>query len=147
MNLFPKIFIPVFFFFSFLFSQESFENQFLILLNEKRIESGNTPLTLDPLLQKLATEWSAHLAQKQKLFHRSSSFLIDFLKSHSYQFLSENLHQSPQGKDPLAVLNRWMKSPVHRKNLLEPKINRMGIFYSLGKSGDFYVVWNGGKTD
>lgn len=121
-----------------------FESQLLLQLNALRAAETLPPLALDPKLQALALEWSTHLSQEQRAFHRSSSSLIDFLKKESYSFLSENLHNSSQGNNPAFVLQRWMNSPVHRKNLLQPKITQMGIASTQGKDGVWYVVWNGG---
>jgi len=121
-----------------------FESQLLIELNALRATETLPPLSLDPKLQSLASQWSIHLGQEQKAFHRSSSSLLEFIKKESYSFLSENLHNSPQGNDPAFVLQRWMNSPVHRKNLLQPKITKMGVSCTQGKDGVWYVVWNGG---
>ncbi len=120
-----------------------FETEFLNQLNRVRSEEKLPLLLLDPTLQAFSQEWSSHLAQEQKQVHRSSSSLIEFIKKHSYSYASENLHSSPQGNDPSFVLQRWMNSPIHRKNLLHPKLTHIGITTTQGKEGAWYVVWNG----
>ncbi len=120
-----------------------FEIEFLNQLNRVRSQEKLPSLLLDPTVQALSQEWSSHLAQEQKTVHRSSCSLIEFIKKHSYSFASENLHHSPQGNDPSFVLHRWMNSPIHRKNLLHPKLTHMGITTTQGKEGIWYVVWNG----
>ncbi|MES2308494.1 MAG: CAP domain-containing protein [Verrucomicrobiota bacterium] len=128
-------------------TKEEFESQFLLKLNEVRATEGVPALTIEPKLTALSQEWSLHLAQEQKAYHRSSSSLYDFLKTESFGFLSENLHNSDRGNDPSFVLQRWLHSPVHQKNLLQPKIRCMGISLSQGKDGVWYVVWNGGAKN
>lgn len=104
----------------------------------------NSLLKIDPKLSSLADQWALHLVREPKPYHRSQSSLIDFIKTNSYRFLSENLHRSPQGNQPSHVLQRWLQSPVHRKNLLQPKIRFMGISTQKATSGEWTVVWNGG---
>ncbi len=126
------------------YSPSDFEAHFLDQLNHLRSIEKLPTLSIDPQLQLLSKEWSVHLAQEQKAFHRSSSSLLEFCKKESFSLLSENLHNSPQGNAPAYVLKRWMNSSVHRKNLLQSKITQMGISLTQGTDGVWYVVWNGG---
>ena len=57
-----------------------------------------------------------------------SKFFQQLLKIYRYSAIAENVAQGQ--KNPSQVVNAWMKSPGHRKNILSPKYTEIGVGYS-----------------
>ncbi len=113
------------------------------IINQERATNHLPPLVSSPLLNQIASEWATHLASKQTLKHRSSTELIAFLKKYSWRRMNENLHAFPEASDPAVVVRSWMKSPVHRRNCLDPELTLAGAALILGADGKVYAVFNG----
>ena len=56
------------------------------------------------------------------------------------RFMAENIAQGLF--EPMEVVERWMGSPGHRKNILHPRAEEIGIGMALGDTEDgFKVIW------
>jgi uncharacterized protein YkwD len=55
--------------------------------------------------------------------------------------LAENLHRSFGYNDPAAVaVDGWLKSPGHRRNLLNPNFRLTGIGVARARDGTWYAA-------
>lgn len=95
------------------------------LINEYRGYNGLRPLDLAPDLSALASEHSAKMAEYRRLSHDG---FRDRLDRTSARLCVENVGMNFQ--DPETELDGWRASPGHNRNLLEPKVTRMGIAMS-----------------
>jgi uncharacterized protein YkwD len=114
--------------------------------NRIRAEHDLGPLQRDARLDAYAQEWAEHLAEIGKLEHRSGRMLDLFLTVNGARLLNENLHYSWGFTTPLLALDGWMKSPPHRRNLLEEKITHAGFGFATRPKGNqtqIFVVFNG----
>jgi uncharacterized protein YkwD len=133
---------------SFCSHAESFtpaQKTFLDEINTYRKEYEQKPIVLDEDLCHLSQVWAEQLALEDRRYHRPH--LIDYCKKFGYKFMSENLHQTSADISATEVVDSWMRSKKgHRENLLYPELARMGIGWAKSKSGNLYVVWNGGNV-
>jgi hypothetical protein len=99
------------------------------LTNEKRIQNGLSPLTLNSTLSQaalakgndmLADDYWAHFAPDGT---SPWSFFAQF--GYSYKYAGENLARD--FRDPSSAVEAWMNSPSHRENLLSSKYRDIGI--------------------
>ena len=101
---------------------EAFVAQLWALINDYRLEQGLPPLRPADELVALATEHSEAMASQHVLTHEG--FRARYERSGS-KVCVENLgwnHRTAQ-----ALLEGWRQSPSHHRNLLNPKVERVGI--------------------
>ena len=92
------------------------------LINEYRARNGLTPLVLAADLNVLAVEHSAKMADTRRLSHEGFRDRFDRTRA---RICVENV--GVNFPHPEAQLAGWQASPGHHRNLLEPKVARMGI--------------------
>lgn len=112
--------------------ESSFTNparEVLRLVNQERAKAGLKPLVLHDGLSKVAELRSKDMALFNYFDHNSPNYGSPFemMKSMgiTYRAAGENIalgYDSPEG-----VVKGWMDSPGHRKNILNPSFNKMGI--------------------
>ena len=92
------------------------------LINEYRSHKGLSPLQVVPDLSEIASEHSVEMAQYGRLSH--DGFMERFDRTGA-RICVENVGWNfPHAE---AQLDGWRASPGHHRNLLEPKVARMGI--------------------
>jgi uncharacterized protein YkwD len=110
------------------------EQALLVLTNADRAANGLAPLELDPDTLVIARQRAASQIDVPTLTHYNADgdlAFVDLLASAkvSYQLAGENLARA-YDNDP-AVTQRieqaLMRSPLHRKNILEHTFNRVAI--------------------
>jgi len=101
---------------------EGFARRLAELINDYRQRQGLDPLSPADDLAVLADEHSSSMATQRLLSHEG--FRARFQRANS-RICVENVgwnHRTPE-----ALLEGWRQSPEHHRNLLEPKVARMGI--------------------
>jgi uncharacterized protein YkwD len=92
------------------------------LINEYRARNGMAPLELAPDLNMLAAEHAVQMVADRRLSHDGFRDRFDRTRA---RICVENVgFNFPHAE---AQLDGWRASPGHHRNLLEPKIARMGI--------------------
>ena len=100
----------------------SYSRHLAQLINEYRWRNGLGPLQLVSDLNAIASQHSTDMAQLQRLSH--DGFMQRFDRTGA-QLCVENVGVNfPHAE---AQLDGWRASPGHHRNLLEPKVARMGI--------------------
>lgn len=109
-------------------------DQLLALTNEKRIEQGLSPLSINSQLSAAAESKARDMLTKNYWAHNSPDGTTpwDFIKGsgYSYVYAGENLARG--FSDPSEVINAWMASPEHRQNMLSPNFNNIGFAIATG---------------
>jgi len=109
-------------------------DQLLALTNEKRIEQGLSPVTINGQLSAAAEGKARDMLTKNYWAHNSPDGTTpwDFIKGsgYSYVYAGENLARG--FSDPSEVVNAWMASPEHRQNMLSPNFNNIGFAIATG---------------
>jgi len=92
------------------------------LINRYRESQGLSPLALAQDLVTIAAEHSTDMAARRHLTHEG--FHERFKRTGSRMCVENVGWNYPTAE---ALLEGWRKSPEHHRNLLEPKVERMGI--------------------
>ncbi|WP_155996489.1 CAP domain-containing protein [Verrucomicrobium sp. 3C] len=121
----------------------AFRQELLARINRLREHQDLPPLEADPRLQAASQEWAERLAAERRLRHRSDDSLSSLLEEGGWETINENLYYGSEPLNPGRVLMDWERSPLHRKNLLNPAIRLAGLGRAVGGNGAAYVVFNG----
>lgn len=97
------------------------EAEFLAHLNRIRAEHGLGSLSAHGELTTASRNWSAHLASINDLAHESD---LSRGLSADWRRLGENVGTGPE---VAAMMQAFMNSPAHKKNILEPGFTHVGI--------------------
>ena len=110
------------------------EQTVLNLTNQDRAAQGLGPLAWDPALASAANAHALAMAQAGNLSHQlpGESNVADRSAKQGAHFsaIAENIAFGPS---PASIERQWMHSAPHRANILDPRMNRIGI--SLVSSG------------
>lgn len=98
--------------------------------NIERVQNGLKPLTLNAKLSASAVAKVDDMFTLQYFEHNSPTgkTAADLVRAEGYSFQSvgENLALGDFGNDEKLV-EAWMNSPLHRKNILNPKFTELGL--------------------
>jgi uncharacterized protein YkwD len=112
--------------------------------NGARAQQGLPPLTLDPALTRAAGAYARELARSGVLDHNGpgGSTVDTRAAAHGYDdwtFLGENLATGSGAPDAAALVEAWLRSPEHRRNLLSPDLSEFGAgCYVISGAGPRY---------
>ncbi|WP_077622244.1 CAP domain-containing protein [Sediminibacillus massiliensis] len=99
------------------------------LTNEERRNNGLSELKADGELTEVAQTKSEDMAEKGYFSHTSPTYgsPFDMMQEFGvdYQSAAENIASGQQS--PEAVVDAWMNSPGHRKNILNGNLTHIGI--------------------
>jgi uncharacterized protein YkwD len=115
-------------------------NEVVRLVNEARAAQGLAPLTLDPKLVHAAAAHSQQMASAGTMAHDGIGDGNPHDRIHKVapgaQLTAENVaHGQPNAA---AVVKGWMDSPPHRRNILDPKLTRIGVEVVPARDGTPY---------
>ncbi|WP_051272283.1 CAP domain-containing protein [Shimazuella kribbensis] len=118
------------------------EREVVRLVNIERSKKGLQPLVIDDKLCKIARTKSQDMKDKNYFSHQSPTYgsPFDMLKHFgvSYRTAGENLAAGYPSAS--AVVNGWMNSEGHRKNILNPAYSKIGVGYVSGGSyGNYWT--------
>ena len=97
------------------------------LINDYRKQHGLQPLEPAAMLSELAREHAARMARDNRLSH--DGFEQRLAKTRAPRCV-ENVGDGYE--TPPAAFDAWRNSPVHDRNLLDPKIRYMGLAIERG---------------
>ena len=109
--------------------QATTETKILELMNQKRIETGLIPLTMDSTLLQVARYKSDHMIQYNYFDHTTpdGSKWTSWLKTIGYKYTSTGENIAYNNYDAVELFNQWWNSPGHRANMMNPSYNKVGI--------------------
>jgi uncharacterized protein YkwD len=106
---------------------DDYGSRLATLVNRYRVDNGLPALTPDSTLARLALEHSAAMARAERLSH--DGFQMRGRRS-GYPMCVENVGWNY--RSPAAQLDGWRASPGHDRNMLDPRVKRIGIGESEG---------------
>ncbi len=127
-------------------SASSPEEIILTHTNHARKKAHLAPLRFNGQLRKVAKEQSISMAKTKTLSHEvNGNGLAARIKKHGYAYrnVGENI---AYGCSPSEVVRLWMKSPGHKKNILNPKFAEIGIGIARANDGSLYITQVFGKS-
>lgn len=118
----------------------------VLLANSERNQLGVSPLWWDPALAKAALQHCQRMAQEGEIAHRyGGEANVDQRAAQAgahFSLIEENIGI---GASPAEVHKAWMNSSEHKKNLLNPDVDRVGIAV-LPSHGVLYAVADYART-
>ena len=116
------------------------ERQLFESINRERTAQGLSPLQWDNNLFKAARKHALLMLNLNMLEHQlpNEPKLEDRLAEAGARFaaIAENIAIGPSAE---TIHNGWMKSPGHRKNMLDPRLTSIGIAAVRGPGGLYAV--------
>ncbi|MEH7223998.1 CAP domain-containing protein [Bacillus sp. JJ1566] len=116
----------------------NFERQVIDLTNAQRTKNGLPALKADTALGKVAKTKANDMQQKNYFSHTSPTYgsPFDMMRDMgvSYKTAGENIAKGQAS--PQAVVNAWMNSEGHRKNILNPNFTHIGVGHQA--SGNYW---------
>jgi uncharacterized protein YkwD len=118
------------------------EKELLEMTNAERAKEKLPPLVPNPLLFKVARLHSANMAKKGEMKH-----VLDgktpgertLAGGYDYRKVAENLAVS-DGAPLKEIVENWMKSEVHRDNILRSGLEEIGMGIARNDKGDIYYT-------
>jgi uncharacterized protein YkwD len=116
-------------------------------VNAERKRAGVRPLAANPRLDQAAQRHAADMLARRYFAHESpeGNTVRERSKAAGYDWreIGENI---AEGQLTVAeVMDSWMHSPGHRRNLLDPGFRELGVGIALGRGGTgesgFQVEW------
>jgi uncharacterized YkwD family protein/spore coat assembly protein SafA len=119
----------------------SIDDDVINLTNAERTKYGLKPLAADWELSRVARYKSADMRDKNYFSHTSPTYGDPFNMMRSfginYRSAAENIAAGQRTANE--VVQSWMNSPGHRKNILNASYTHMGSGYESG--GDYGHYW------
>lgn len=119
----------------------SYEQEVLRLVNEQRAKYGLSALTYSKSLEAVAYAHSRDMAQNNYFSHTNLKGQSPFDRLASakitYRAAAENIAAGQ--KTPAAVVDAWMNSEGHRKNILNSSVKQMGL--GVYQGGSYGIYW------
>ena len=114
------------------------EKKILDLCNTERAKIGASTLKANNDLTKLARLKSKDIVENNYFSHQSPTYgsPFDMMRDHgiNYMYAGENLAQNTTAE---RAFNAWMNSEGHRKNVLNPNFNELGVGIAPKGDGSF----------
>lgn len=120
---------------------KSIESQVIQLTNQERAKNGLKPLAADWQLSRVARYKSADMRDKNYFSHTSPTYGSPFtmMKNFGINYRSAGENIAAGQRTPSEVVQSWMNSPGHRKNILSPTYTHIGVGHATG--GNYGHYW------
>jgi len=126
--------------------QKVVEEAMFRAVNLAREEKGLRPLQEHSLLHQVARHHSEDMATRHFFGHLNPDGhdVVDRLRTQgigSFTAVGENIFTGKKITDPPQMaIQEWLKSPDHRKNLLNPSYAAGGVGIAQGEQGTIYIT-------
>ena len=116
-------------------------------INAERMRYGLQRFKMSSKLGQVARMHACDNARQNRLSHfgtdGSSPGARIFRAGYRFDIVTENV--AIGYRTPAQVLKAWLHSSSHRKNILEPKTDELGLAVAMGRDGRRHWVMNGGR--
>ena len=112
------------------------EEQVLALVNQERKKAGVAPLQMDWELQRVARVKSCDMRDNNYFSHDSPEYGTPFemMKDFGIKYKTAGENIASGQKTAQQVMNSWLNSAGHRKNILSGSFTHIGVGYCEGGS-------------
>lgn len=121
-------------------SLSEFQKKVVELVNVERAKVGAKPLTANVELSKVATIKSQDMIDKNYFDHNSPTYgsPSNMIKQFgiNYSAVGENIAYGQ--RTPEDVMNSWMNSEGHKRNILNPNFEEIGVGIAKNSNGTIY---------
>ena len=129
-------------------ASDQFDQRILELVNIERTSRGLDPLLIDDQLDQAANFHNDEMVKADRLSHQlpGEDDLGDRVTATGYDWRLVGENIAAGYATPEAVVEGWMNSSGHKKNILNPKFTHIGIGYENAPDDndafdDFDVYW------
>jgi uncharacterized protein YkwD len=105
------------------------------LVDAERARHGLRPLASSRCARDLAVRWAGQLASSGALRHRPIHVIRTTCRA---RFAGENIGLTTGS--PERLMQQWMASGPHRRQILDPRVTYLGIGAARSPSGRWYAV-------
>lgn len=118
-----------------------FEKRVLELTNQARVTNGLKPLAYNWELTRMARHKSEDMRDRGYFAHQSPTYgsPFDMMRAYQITFHSAGENIAAGQATPEEVVKRWLNSPDHRRNILNPGFAEIGCGVAFG--GNLQVYW------
>lgn len=113
------------------YTLNQYEQEVVQLTNQERTKQGLKPFKVNDELSRVAREKSRDMAVNGYFSHQSPTYgsPFDMMKKWgiTYRTAGENIAKGQ--RSPQEVVQAWMNSDGHRKNILNPNFTEIGVGY------------------
>jgi uncharacterized protein YkwD len=99
----------------------AYEARLVYLVNVQRTRYGRARLALAACPERYAESWANYLAVTGRFYHRNMTSYLNGCKASR---VAENISRGNVSADAMVAI--WMASPVHRRNILNPLLTKVG---------------------
>lgn len=119
---------------------KSIESQVIQLTNQERAKHGLKPLVANWELSRVARYKSVDMRDRNYFSHTSPTYgsPFDMMRSFGISYRSAGENIAAGQRTPQEVVNAWMNSEGHRKNILSSGYTQIGVGYAKGGSRGHY---------
>ena len=123
----------------------AFEQKVVELTNQERAKQGLPALKLDTELSKVAREKSSDMQKNGYFSHTSPTYgsPFDMMKQFGISYSSAGENIAMGQRSPEEVVNAWMNSEGHRKNILNSSFTHIGVGHA--SNGNYWTQMFIGK--
>lgn len=111
-------------------------SEILFVHNQARMKNGKSFLEMSPVLTQKAQKWAEWMAKNNKMVHADP-------RAPGFGYGGENIAMGQSDIDE--VMNAWMNSPGHRKNILSKNYTHAGFGYARFNGRTFWCANFGGN--
>ncbi|OYD08313.1 CAP domain-containing protein [Paludifilum halophilum] len=121
-------------------SIQPIEQKVVELVNQERSKRGLKPLKADAELSAVARDKSQDMAENHYFSHQSPTYgsPFDMMKDYGIQYRTAGENIAAGQTSAEQVVQGWMNSDGHRKNILNPEFTTIGVGYVKGGSYGHY---------
>jgi uncharacterized YkwD family protein len=121
------------------YSLSKYEQQVVDLTNKERAKYGLPPLKVSPELSKMARVKAQDMHNQHYFDHISPTYgsPFDMMQQFGIQFRAAGENIAMGQPTPKEVVNDWMHSQGHRRNILSKDFNYIGVGYV--KDGNYWT--------
>ncbi|MED4238473.1 SafA/ExsA family spore coat assembly protein [Priestia megaterium] len=118
----------------------SYEEQVVQLVNQERAKVGLKPLKSNWEVARVARYKSQDMIDKNYFSHTSPTYgsPFDMMKNFGITYSTAGENIAAGQATPKEVVNAWMNSEGHRKNILSSQFTEIGVGYAKGGSYGHY---------
>lgn len=108
-------------------AEEAYIEEVIRLVNEERTKAGLKKLTVGSAVTKASAKRAKEITSKYSHTRPDGRAWHTVLNEYKVSYTAAVENIAYHCETPKAVVDAWMKSPNHRKNILNPKYRAMGI--------------------
>ncbi|MGI8314698.1 CAP domain-containing protein [Halobacillus mangrovi] len=123
----------------------AFEQKVVELTNEERAKQGLQPLELDTELSAVAKDKSLDMQNNNYFSHNSPTYgsPFDMMKQYGIDYRTAGENIAMGQTSPEQVVEGWMNSDGHRKNIMNPNFTHIGVGHA--ENGNYWTQMFIGK--